>query len=84
MIQLELDSYESLLEIQPTSKKTISNVFNYDYLKFYWYNYWLAEYEVYIEKIKAGTLKNSGDQSDDNKNTQETQADLLYIFILIK
>jgi len=37
-----------------------------------------AEYEVYIAKIKAGTLKNSGDQSDDNKNTQETQADLLY------
>ncbi|KAL4434881.1 hypothetical protein ABPG74_021220 [Tetrahymena malaccensis] len=53
LIQLELDTFETLFELQPTT-----------------------DYEIYINKIKAGTLKNSADQSDDNRVTQEIQADL--------
>ncbi|KAL4483309.1 hypothetical protein ABPG72_007951 [Tetrahymena utriculariae] len=53
LIQLELDTFETLFELQPTT-----------------------DYEIYINKIKAGTLKNSADQSDDNRVTQEIQTDL--------
>jgi hypothetical protein len=40
----------------------------------------ISEYEVYVNKINGGTIKNSNDQTNDENDTKETQTEDEYNF----